>query len=517
MVSKATPTKKESTPRRRLYRIHTWLGFHLAWFMSLILLTGTFAVIAHEIDWLLQPGMRVDVPDDRQRVSWQVMEQAAREHRPADTLVSLFEMPADYFAYRARMIDEYGRHYFLHIDQWTGDVTGVTSTLTVQRVLRDLHRYLFMPSVIGLPLVTSLAFVLAVSLYTGLKTTRKWRQAATRIRFHKRARVAVGDYHRAAGLWSSWFFIVVIVTGVWYLVEFGAAVSGNRLAPPSPVLAEPSSAFDGPTIEDAGLGTLMQAAAQAYPDLRPNTVYFPQRHNEAVSISGRARDVLVRDRANAVYLHPVDGSVIEVRRSGESPWPAYLNDLADPLHFGDFAGLIVKLIWFVFGLAMSSLSLTGVWLTWKRVKSISPSAAQWATAPILIATALLSIPWYERITGPAAPEFELRLEAQSERGISHELSVMTDRHGATTGAVRLRILAENGRPNVAAVTLKTDVKAAWTKAKLVPRGSQLIVTADLPADTLDNAESISARVDFRGGQTGEISWSLDQLRVTRVD
>jgi len=508
MVSEDAPKKKESTPRRRLYRIHTWLGFHLAWFMSLVLITGTFAVVAHEIDWLIQPSMRVDVPDDRQRVSWRVLEESARAYRPGDTLVSLFEMPGDYFAYRARKIDQYGRHYFLHIDQWTGEVTGSTSILTVQRVLRDLHRYLFMPSVIGLPLVTSLAFVLAFSLYTGLKTTRKWRQSATRIRFNKKARVAVGDYHRAAGLWSAWFFIVIIVTGVWYLVEFGVLVSGNSLAPGRPGFDASSAAVQDQVIDDADLGNWMAVAEQAYPDLTPNTVYFPQRPDSVVAIHGRASDLLVRDRANSVYLHPVDGSVLEVRRSSESPWPTYINDLADPLHFGDFAGLTVKLIWFVFGIAMSSLSLTGVWLTWKRLKSISPSAAQWATAPILVATLLLSVPWYGRITGPSPPHAEQVLEPQSTGDIQHELVLAVDDREAPVGPVYLRSTASNGRPNIVKVELKADANDDWTAARRVSSGQQVSVFAVLPVDNLLASASVSARVTFGDGETQELAWAL---------
>ena len=508
MVNREASRKKESTPRRRLYRIHTWLGFHLAWFMSLVLLTGTFAVIAHEIDWLIQPSMRVDVPNDRERVSWQRMEQAARDYRPGDTLVALFEMPGDYFAYRARKIDQYGRHYFLHIDQWSGEVTGTTSTLTVQRVLRDLHRYLFMPSVIGLPLVTSLAFVLAFSLYTGLKTTRKWRQAATRIRFNKKARVAVGDYHRAAGLWSAWFFVVIIVTGVWYLVEYGVLVSGNSLAPGRPGIDNTSPAMHGKVLEDADLGRWMDAAEQAYPGLTPNTVYFPQRPDSAVTIHGRANDVLVRDRANSVYLHPVDGSILEVRRSSESPWPTYLNDLADPLHFGDFAGLTIKLVWFVFGIAMSSLSLTGVWLTWKRVKSMSPSAAQWATAPILIATLLFSIPWYGRITGPSPPDAEQALSVQSANGIRHKLVLVVDSQQAPIGPVYLRSTANDGRPNIVKVELRADADSEWTTTRRVSSGQQVSVVAELPFDSLRESASVSARVTFGDGEAHKFTWPL---------
>ena len=268
---------KATTPRRRLYKLHTWVGFHLAWVMALVLLTGTFAVIAHEIDWLLRDEMRVVPPPARAAIDWAALEAAARDYRPGDTLLSLSRMPGDYFAYRARLIDRDGRHYFLHLNPWSGEVTGETSVLTVRRVLRDLHRYLFMPNFIGLPLVTSLAFVLAISLYTGLKTTRRWGRAATRIRFDEPARVATGDYHRAAGIWSIWFFAVIIVTGVWYLFEFGGVIGKLPMHYEPPKAVGTASREASRTVEFADAGELVAAARAAFPSLEPVSIVFPNR------------------------------------------------------------------------------------------------------------------------------------------------------------------------------------------------------------------------------------------------
>jgi len=106
--------------------------------MALVLFTGSFAVISHEIDWLFHPEMRVT--PTAEKATWGTMQSAIQAYQPGDSLVSLSAMEGDYFAYRAFMGDEYGRYYYIHINQWTGEVTGTTSRLTVQRFFRDLHR-----------------------------------------------------------------------------------------------------------------------------------------------------------------------------------------------------------------------------------------------------------------------------------------------------------------------------------------------------------------------------------------
>ncbi|WP_439136281.1 PepSY-associated TM helix domain-containing protein [Pseudomaricurvus sp.] len=382
--SSDTKKTKPKSKKRKLFDLHSWVGFQLMLIMGIVLLTGTIAVISNEIDWLLQEDMRVTPDGDK--VSWAQMETAIHQAAPNHKLTSFGQGENDYFAYRARLSRPDGSYYYLHINQWTGELTGTSPSLTVQRFFRDLHRYLFMPKVVGLPIVGAMAIALLISLYTGLKTAGRLRTVAFRIRTHKGLRIATGDAHRAVGVWAIWFIVLIAVTGIWYLAEFGGQLAGKPFDPPR--LGLPQQLLNQRT--DIGemitAETIIANTTQALPNWEPSRILYPENLTRPIIVFGHGSDRLVRPRANRVSLDPVTGTVIQIVRSDTSGWLAYLNDLADPLHFGSFGGLITKIIWFVFGLGLTGLTFTGVWLTYRRLNTCAMSRAQLLTTPVLLAT-----------------------------------------------------------------------------------------------------------------------------------
>jgi uncharacterized iron-regulated membrane protein len=69
--------------------------------------------------------------------------------------------------------------------------------------------------------------------------------------------------------------------------------------------------------------------------------------------------------------------ILKVQNAEQISTVTFINDIADPLHFGTWGGLATKLVYFFAGLAISGLILTGVWISLRRkVKSLKQLKAQ---------------------------------------------------------------------------------------------------------------------------------------------
>ena len=52
------------------HTIHSWLGLKFSLFMTFILVTGTFAVLSLEVDWILNPEMRAGELVESSEIAW---------------------------------------------------------------------------------------------------------------------------------------------------------------------------------------------------------------------------------------------------------------------------------------------------------------------------------------------------------------------------------------------------------------------------------------------------------------
>ena len=370
MKAAGTQAARAPKARSRWWRVHAWLGLKLSLFATVIFLSGTLAVVANELDWLADPAQRAS-PAAGQAASWGTLASNALAAVSGGRIDLIERGPDPWFATTAVIKAPDGHRRRVLLDPATGQVKRVAGFGSIERFLRDFHRRLMLPVAIGIPLVTSLAFVLLGSLVTGLVTYKKFWKG-----FFKRPRggglrKTSGDLHRLIGVWSLWFVALVIVTSLWYLVELLGASATPAL--PLHKVSKAERKIKSPQPAGADLDRLAATAAASYPNLVVKRVLFPFPGMKAVGFQGEAGTLLVTEKANAVFVDPLSGQV-EMKVVGDQlSAHQRVAEMADPLHFGTVGGLPTKLIWFAFGAALTALSITGVMIYAARLRTASQS------------------------------------------------------------------------------------------------------------------------------------------------
>jgi uncharacterized iron-regulated membrane protein len=343
------------------WMVHSWIGLKLSIFLTFILATGTFAVFAHEIDWLATPAMRVS-PRSEPVASWGAWAQAAARAAPDARLQTLYAPIDPWFTVEAWVSRGKGAPERVYVDPWRAEVTGTHGWANVHRFLRQAHRHLMLPTKIGTPIVCSLALLLAVSLVSGIVTYKKWWRGFFRAPRGGDGRRMTGDLHRLMGLWSLWFVALITLTGLWYLVE---TLGGNAKVPKLPEVAA------GPMPTGVALDRLVAIARRADPALDIREIRFMP--DNGVIFLGQSSAWLVRDRANAVAVDPATSRVVAQLDGRTLSAHQRISEMADPLHFGTFGGLWTKVIWFLFGALLTAMAVTGTMIYAMRLARSSRS------------------------------------------------------------------------------------------------------------------------------------------------
>ena len=343
------------------------MGLKLSILISFVLITGTFATVSHEIDWLIDDTRRVWPPQAVEQMDWQGVHDAVRAAYPDWAPERIIAPEAPWFAAEVWAHAPSGEWRRIWVHPHTLDVQGDTGWVNAQRILRDGHRRLMIFSGWGITLVSSLSILLLGSMISGLVVYKKFWRGFFRKPRTRDARTLWGDLHRLAGVWSLWFVFLMAITGLWYLVE--------SLGVRAPDYPKAAPAVVREALPDASLNRLAERAEAALDGFHIRQVALPHSADDPVRFVGQTEVILVRDRANAVGVMPATGQVRTVTDAADLTVHQRIAEMADPLHFGTFAGLPGKLVYFVFGVFLSGLSLSGVYIYSRRIRHAAERAA----------------------------------------------------------------------------------------------------------------------------------------------
>ena len=238
------------------FLVHSWLALPIWFFVLIVCVTGTLAVVSQEIVWLANPQMRASQPsDDAPLLSYDQVLAAIKKAEPQTWSKA---SPALRIALRLDVEVSYpdGRSLTVYVNPYTGVIQGTAPAFDFKAFTRALHGWWLVPFTNGFSwgwyLVSFLGVPMLVSLITGLVVYKRFWKGFLRptLRIRHGARIFWGDFHRLSGIWSIWFIAVISITGVWFLIRAFCSITRlhlqRRSYPPCPVKRADSAAGTPP-------------------------------------------------------------------------------------------------------------------------------------------------------------------------------------------------------------------------------------------------------------------------------
>ena len=371
---------------KAMVAVHGWSGILLGLLLYAVVLTGTVAVFAEEIGAWSAGHLATRSAFQRPMADTlrQLGDETPAKYREAVDLFETGDHDLGLFFHRHEMdggeLISRGIFYVVGQDgrivhRQTGtneDVYGARNDNALSAFLVDTHVRLHVPNPWGLLLTGILGLSMLVAAISGLLIHRHLFKDIFTLRRSGSPVLANRDAHSVAGTWSLPFAFVLAFTGSFFsffgtigvpvvaMAAFGGnvqalteAVYGNPGKPdPRPAAIGNMDRINADAIARAGaIPTFVTIENFGRADAKVTT-YHPPKAGAIAPMS------LLYDGATAAFVQekPLIG-----------PKPSTGGTLAaimSPLHFGNFAGLLSKAIWFGLGFAMCYVTCTGIrlWL-----------------------------------------------------------------------------------------------------------------------------------------------------------
>lgn len=379
------------TKTRILVAVHGWSGVVLGFLLYAVVLTGTIAVFAHEIGhWSIGRGEAPSVYqhpiDDHVRKAINSVDSRFRHD------ISIFASPRGNLMMWAHThekrangqladigvlleLDAQSGSEIVRREGWSNEVFREIAN-TLERFLIDVHVRLHLPNPWGLLLTGILGLAMMAAAVSGLLMHPNLIKDAFTLRRHKKTLVASRDEHSVAGTWGLPFAFLLALTGAFFsfALSFGLPMMslvafGGDQAKLRDTLVGVRPAVDARPAALANLDTMIRdAQARVGGSVKRVSIADYGRKDGHVTI---ALDPAPGDLepSRLVYKAPDGAFVMRKTRIGTEPsLGSTLFSIIGPLHFGNFGGVISKLVWGALGFASCFMIATGMslWLRRRR-------------------------------------------------------------------------------------------------------------------------------------------------------
>jgi uncharacterized iron-regulated membrane protein len=349
--------------------LHKWTSLVCTLFMIILGLTGLPLVFEHEIAHFAGTDAEpANLPEDHPRISLdQVMHIAIARHPGKVGMFVSQDADDDRVWYvtlsKAAHFEEGLKQ--VAVDARTGEVLAEPQLEGgVMKLIETMHVDLFM-GLPGMLFLGLMGLLLLIALVSGVVLYAPFmrRLGFAEVRSHKEKSTRWLDAHNALGIVTLVWFFVVGGTGV--INAWGELLFKNWQNTQLEDLVAPYKNLP-PVSAPAHLQAAMDAALNREPGRRIQFIAFPgtdfsSPHHYGIFLRGNS--ALTSHTSKPVL---VDALNSQVTASEALPWYLTMLQLSQPLHFGDYGGVPMKIIWALLDIATLFVLISGLFLWWAK-------------------------------------------------------------------------------------------------------------------------------------------------------
>jgi uncharacterized iron-regulated membrane protein len=347
--------------KRKLFALHSWLGLIAGIFILAICLSGAFVALIHQYENSFE-GEKLIVKPKAIRLPYDTLFAIAKKEIPDFQLYDYARFPQQSDETLELLYFPDGSYHSVFIDPYTGDVKGKMA-LNLSKWLLKFHWSFFIGSQgwLGSIIVFCFAICLLVSIITGFFIYKKHLLDSfffrTKINW-KTFKSASSGLHRIIGAWTMLFLFIVFSSGAFinYHILNGdwSYPGGNALnqLPKQPL--------------QISVDNCIQKAKDTIPNFNPTGFSFPQLMGGDLSVSG-----LIREQnefylsGSSVSFNPTTGQITEISNGTENTTFSKFENIIYSLHYANYGGLFVKIIYCTLALLSGLMPITG-FILWRR-------------------------------------------------------------------------------------------------------------------------------------------------------
>jgi len=359
--------------RKKLFLVHGYLALAVMIPLLLIMVTGAILVFKFEIDSMLMPQSVTVKQQGQPRLPLNTLIESVTTTFPNYELGSWEILDNGYEADRIYLIKKNTDDWYkAHLNQYTGKILSQPVQLDHYFTdwLLELHYTLLLNNtfskspLLGLWIGLISALVLCALGITGLILYRRFWLKLFLLKWDRHLVVMLRRTHRFVGIWSSPVLLLVGLTGFYFnLIVY--------LEESAELEEEEYVMIERLYNDQLDFDALLRNSQQQIDGFRPTYMVFPFRPDVSLTIYGEVPtlNLFASDYSSTVSYDRLTGEHIANYDIREAGFVYQLADSLRELHFGNFAGLGSKIIWFISGLGLTVLAMTGPYMWYRRKKA----------------------------------------------------------------------------------------------------------------------------------------------------